>query len=142
MKKLIYSFLFALIATVPTIAQEQKNILDKMKEEVSFLASDELEGRQTGTAAERIAAEYIRDKFKKYNLIAKGEDNYFQYFEAKIKKNHHSQEIKKNIKGTNVIGYINNNKEETIIIGAHYDHLGYGDFGSLYDGEKEIHNGA
>ena len=110
-----------------------------MKEEVSFLASDELEGRQTGTAAERIAAEYIRDKFKKYNLIAKGEDNYFQYFEAKIKKSPHSQEIKKNIKGTNVIGYINNNKEETIIIGAHYDHLGYGDFGSLYDGEKEIH---
>ena len=34
------------------------------------------------------------------------------------------------------------NKEETIIIGAHYDHLGYGSFGSLYDGEPAIHNGA
>ena len=38
--------------------------------------------------------------------------------------------------------HIDNNQEETIIIGAHYDHLGYGDFGSLYAGERAIHNGA
>ncbi len=46
--------------------------------------------------------------------------------------------------GTNVIAYINNNAANTIIIGAHYDHLGYGeDKNSLYAGkEKMIHNGA
>ncbi|UYQ92759.1 M20/M25/M40 family metallo-hydrolase [Chitinophaga horti] len=45
--------------------------------------------------------------------------------------------------GTNVIGYINNNAPTTIIIGAHYDHLGYGeDENSLGAGEKAIHNGA
>jgi Zn-dependent M28 family amino/carboxypeptidase len=32
--------------------------------------------------------------------------------------------------------------ENTVIIGAHYDHLGYGDEGSLHRGEKAIHNGA
>ena len=37
---------------------------------------------------------------------------------------------------------LNNNADETIIIGAHYDHVGYGSFGSLYVGEKEVHNGA
>ncbi len=142
MKKYIHSLLFTCIVTSNIIAQNQIEIIQNMKEEVSFLASDRLEGRQTGTEAEKIAAEYIREKFKTYNLQPKGEDNYFQYFEAKIKKNPHSQEIKKTIIGTNVIGYIDNEKKETIIIGAHYDHIGYGDFGSLYDGEKEIHNGA
>ena len=44
--------------------------------------------------------------------------------------------------GKNVIGYIENGKANTIIIGAHYDHLGYGEHGSLYKGEKAIHNGA
>jgi len=45
-------------------------------------------------------------------------------------------------KGHNVIGYIDNGAAHTIVIGAHYDHLGYGDEGSLYRGEKAIHNGA
>lgn len=142
MKKLIYTLLFIFLGITSTIAQNQQEIIENMREEVSFLASDQLEGRQTGSKGEKIAAEYIKNKFKSYNLTPKGEDNYFQYFEANVKKNPHSQEIKSKIKGTNVVGYINNQQDETIIIGAHYDHLGYGDFGSLYDGEKEIHNGA
>jgi len=45
--------------------------------------------------------------------------------------------------GTNVIGYIDNGAPKTIILGAHYDHLGYGeDHNSLSTGEKAIHNGA
>jgi aminopeptidase YwaD len=46
--------------------------------------------------------------------------------------------------GHNVIGYIDNGAANTIIIGAHYDHLGYGeDHNSLYTGSSPmIHNGA
>ena len=45
--------------------------------------------------------------------------------------------------GHNVIGYIDNSAAQTIIIGAHYDHLGYGeDHNSLWTGKPEIHNGA
>lgn len=46
--------------------------------------------------------------------------------------------------GHNVIGYINNNAPTTIVVGAHYDHLGYGeDHNSLYSGSTpQIHNGA
>ena len=46
--------------------------------------------------------------------------------------------------GHNVIGYINNKATNTIILGAHYDHLGYGeDHNSLYTGNPPmIHNGA
>ncbi len=46
--------------------------------------------------------------------------------------------------GHNVIGYVDNKAATTIIIGAHYDHLGYGeDHNSLYAGAvPQIHNGA
>lgn len=46
--------------------------------------------------------------------------------------------------GHNVVAYMNNNAKNTIVIGAHYDHLGYGqDRNSLYAGaDKQIHNGA
>ncbi|MEO8412134.1 MAG: M20/M25/M40 family metallo-hydrolase [Ginsengibacter sp.] len=45
--------------------------------------------------------------------------------------------------GHNVIGYMNNGAANTIIIGAHYDHLGYGeDQNSLWTGPPAIHNGA
>jgi len=46
--------------------------------------------------------------------------------------------------GNNVIGYLDNGAPSTIIIGAHYDHLGYGEDGNSMDrtGTKAIHNGA
>jgi len=45
--------------------------------------------------------------------------------------------------GHNVIGYLDNGAANTIIIGAHYDHLGYGeDHNSLWTGAPAIHNGA
>lgn len=46
--------------------------------------------------------------------------------------------------GANIVGYINNNAAYTVIIGAHYDHLGYGEDGNSRYTEKEkaVHNGA
>lgn len=47
-----------------------------------------------------------------------------------------------NRKAHNVIGYINFNAPTTVVIGAHYDHLGYGEDGNSLDGAGQIHNGA
>jgi aminopeptidase YwaD len=46
--------------------------------------------------------------------------------------------------GHNVIGFINNGAPNTIVFGAHYDHLGYGEDGNslMRTGERQIHNGA
>lgn len=45
--------------------------------------------------------------------------------------------------GTNVAAFINNNALQTIILGAHLDHLGYGeDANSRHTGDAAIHNGA
>ncbi len=46
-------------------------------------------------------------------------------------------------KATNVVGFVNYNAPNTIVIGAHYDHLGYGEDGNaLYKGDSAIFNGA
>lgn len=46
--------------------------------------------------------------------------------------------------GHNVVGYIDNKAKHTVILGAHFDHLGYGEDGNsmLRTGEQLIHNGA
>lgn len=47
------------------------------------------------------------------------------------------------VKGHNVIGYLDKGAPYTIVIGAHYDHLGHAEYGSsLHAGDPAIHNGA
>jgi len=122
---------------------------NKIKEDVTFLADDKLEGRQTGTEGEKAAADYLTKRFKELDLQPKGTEGYLQAFSFTPKTNPHD-EVKftsvaedSSVVGTNVIGFIDNKAENTIVIGAHYDHLGFGGEGSLFrDEEKAIHNGA
>ncbi|WP_299223468.1 M28 family peptidase [uncultured Psychroserpens sp.] len=148
MKNLIVVlFLIVLTACKTDSGTEYKSV--SLKEDVSFLADDNLEGRQTGTDGEKAAADYIAKRFKSIGLTAKGTNGYFQDFTFKPKTDPH-QEVNYNVKngdstitGTNVIAFLDNKAENTIIIGAHYDHLGYGAEGSLYrEDTKVIHNGA
>ena len=136
-------FLVAFISCKTDI--NQKN---RIKEDVTFLASDALEGRQTGTDGEKKAANYIANRFKELGLETKGTEGYLQPFTFKPKTNPHD-EVKFDVNGdgtitgNNVIGFVDNKAENTIIIGAHFDHLGFGGEGSLYrDSIKAVHNGA
>ncbi|AZQ59763.1 M28 family peptidase [Maribacter sp. MJ134] len=118
-----------------------------LEEDVAFLASDSLKGRETGTPEELIAADYIRTRMENIGLQPKGNaGTYFQTFTFKPKTDPHSEVQFVNgdstITGTNVIGYIDNKADKTVIIGAHYDHLGMGGEGSLYAEGEAIHNGA
>jgi len=45
-------------------------------------------------------------------------------------------------KAHNVVGFLNFNAPTTVILGAHLDHLGYGEDGNSLDGQGQIHNGA
>ena len=46
---------------------------EQMKYDVQYLASDRLEGREAGTAGERLAADYIADKFGNIGLMPYGD---------------------------------------------------------------------
>jgi Zn-dependent M28 family amino/carboxypeptidase len=111
-----------------------------------FLSSDKLEGRFPGTKGNNEAAAYIQKYFKKYGL-KKFNDNYFQSFKIFVKEG--LNKVKSDSVTTqNVVGYLEGTdkelKNEFIVIGAHYDHWGWGGKGS---GSKKkdtlaIHNGA
>jgi hypothetical protein len=45
-------------------------------------------------------------------------------------------------KARNIVGYIDNNAANTVILGAHYDHLGYGEDKNALDTGHNVHNGA
>ena len=51
-----------------------------IQDDVSFLADDALEGRQTGSDGEQAAANYIAERFKNISIAPKGTDGYFQTF--------------------------------------------------------------
>jgi hypothetical protein len=120
--------------------------LDLVKTHISYLASDELEGRAPGTKGEKLAQEYIIREFKAYNLKPAGDKNYLQQFDYTERPHaHHADGKGIQRKGSNVIGYLDNGAAKTILIGAHYDHLGAEDGrGSSLDADPngKIHNGA
>jgi len=120
-----------------------------MKEDVFVLADDNFLGRKTGTEGELKAADFIAKRFKELELQPQGTEGYFQEFTFKPSTNPHQEakvadtlEGEGLLKGRNVIGFYNNNAETTVVIGAHYDHLGIGGEGSLFREGDSIHNGA
>jgi len=117
-----------------------------MKIDVVYLASDFLEGRQTGEPGEERAAEYLVRRFKDLGLTPKGTDNnWLQPFPFKTITNPHANPDDEPIAGTghNVLAYIDNKAATTVVIGGHYDHLGRGGAGgSLHPHKDAIHNGA
>ncbi|APY00999.1 M28 family metallopeptidase [Lacinutrix venerupis] len=89
----------------------------EIKEIVSFLASDDLNGRDTGSEGIDKAATYIETAFKDYGLKP-----YFDTYRDNFKV--------ETLDAFNVVGYLEGTdaklKNEFIIIGAHYDHIGSG----------------
>ncbi|NJK86923.1 MAG: M20/M25/M40 family metallo-hydrolase [Bacteroidales bacterium] len=117
--------------------------IDHLKKHIHFLASNKLEGRSPGTEGEKLAYEYIQQQFIEAGLIAKGDSGFFQPFEYEKRVNPHDTIKREKIekKGINVVGFLDNGAPTTIVIGAHYDHLGYGRSPKKHS-RKYIHNGA
>jgi hypothetical protein len=140
----IFSFLFL---SYNYNAQAQQIDAVKVKTHISFLASDDLNGRGTGTADEKKAAEYIAKQFAEIKLQPKGEKGtYLQGYEFTEPANPHATTDTAGKKRTltNVIGFLDNGAKQTIVIGGHYDHLGLGHDGNSLDAnpKEKIHNGA
>ena len=127
----LVSFLCCAAALASDAAQPKgKDALERMKADVSYLASDALEGRGISTPGIGLAAQHIRAEFKRLGLKSGAPDGtYYQPFKFDgNSKSGREQALH------NVIGVLEGRGElanQTIVIGAHYDHLGYGQTGSL-----------
>ncbi|MFM1879626.1 MAG: hypothetical protein RLZZ241_2492 [Bacteroidota bacterium] len=131
-----------------TAACQQKPQPDTtMEADVAVLANDSLSGRETGTVGAQKAAAYLKTRMEQMGLKPAASGSYFQEFSFKPRKGPHGevefgQASDSNITGINIVGLVDKGGARTIILGAHYDHLGMGGEGSLHRGEPAIHNGA
>jgi hypothetical protein len=136
---------------------------------IAALAHDSLEGRRAGTEAADRAAGWIADRFAEIGLEPLGDDGSYQLpfsFPETLLRDPHavadphaadphaadphaapdSLATPAVRTAYNVAGLVRGSDPalagEAIVIGAHYDHLGWGGPGSLAPGEAAIHNGA
>lgn len=158
MKKTIFPFLLFISISLFSQSTKEKGFATINKESakayIGFLASDAVEGREAGRHGGRVAGEYVKSVLQDMGLKPLNEDSYFQPFEAysperqkRVRFSVHPDSIQKysqlpahrKLELRNVLGYIEGkNKNEYVVMGAHYDHLGMDE---VLDGDK-IYNGA
>lgn len=134
-KSLILSFMLTPFTILSQDCSEiNKKRVTRLQADIITLASNEMEGREPGTNGEIKARDYIISRMQEIGLKPKGTDCFIQAFTY--------SEGNAAIQAHNVVGFIDNGAEKTVVITAHYDHLGYGGSGSKYKEPSQIHNGA
>jgi hypothetical protein len=127
----------ATAARASAASAEARNIAAKtittseLRHHVDTLADDTFEGREAGTRGNRAAGIYLVEQLKKHGLRGGASGGSFY----------------QNGGGTsNILALVDGTdpelKHEVILLGAHYDHVGYGTFRNSYGPTGYIHNGA
>jgi hypothetical protein len=127
-------------------AQRSVAVPPGLIEDVRYLADDRLGGRMTGSPGADSAAEYLARRFAEVGLQP-SRNGWFQEFTVSRDAPGARGGRLGTGRGRNVIGILPGNdpelRREAVIVGAHYDHLGGGEIGSLNpDSTGRIHNGA
>ena len=125
MRKSLYILSLAFALVLQTNAQKQED----MRQAVRYLASQELGGRYPGTAGDTLASEYIVEQLRSLKLkpVVKGKKKTGYY---------HNFTYGKEVERTthNILAVLPGKdkqlKNEYIVVGSHYDHLGLGGQGS------------
>lgn len=114
MKRFILYFVVLTASTF--FGQTHKISLENIKDVTYYLASDELEGRDTGSKGIELAAKYLEQKFISYNI-----NPFYQTYRDSLKVGEFD--------AYNLIGLIpgknENLKNKPLILSAHYDHVGF-----------------
>ena len=144
--KFLTLLVFALVVGSCDGPPTDEELFTSLKKDVYFLAADDLGGRAIGTSGEQKAAEYLAQEFEKLGLTPMGTDGFFQEFTVSKPSNPHEEAVigtdGAGVTGQNVVAFLDKKADKTIVIGAHFDHLGMGGQGSLHRGDSAIHNGA
>jgi Zn-dependent M28 family amino/carboxypeptidase len=158
---MIRTLLIAPAFLLCTTLQAQQQHLDGLRRQtlgahLSFLAADALEGRQAGKPGARIAAEYIRAVLRASDVKPFFDDEYLQPFEAFSPAREANADFQVHPDSTgkykqlpafrrlnlrNVVGVIEGQRrDEFVVIGAHYDHVGTDEFlvgDAIYNGADD-----
>ena len=137
---LLVCFLFQFVV----VFSQSEITKSELKEHIQFLTADKNVGRYPGGKLNKKVVKYLQKQFKKSG-IKPFSKKYTQEFHVKLRTKK-GQPAKPEVKTWNVVGFIEGSdpklKNEYIVIGAHYDHLGMGGGPSSKSKKVEIHHGA
>ena len=126
MRFYITTFVLFILVFQTCLSQDTK----RFKKHISYLTSKKLEGRAVNSNGIDLATMYILESFSQNKRLEISIQE-FDFF-------HNNEKMK----GKNIIAFKNNKSDSTIIISAHYDHIGYGGELSKSIGTNGIHFGA
>lgn len=135
----------AVCFALPTAAQSTADAVALLND-VRYLSDDRLGGRLIGASGADSAAEYLARRFRQAGLRP-SPSGWFQPFTVAADAPAAAHTGIGGAVGRNVIGVLPGRdpalRNEIVVVGAHYDHLGPGTFGALDpDSAGRIHNGA
>ncbi|MBN2477222.1 MAG: M28 family peptidase [Pirellulales bacterium] len=105
---------------------------EDLRRHVEYLADDKLEGREAGRRGGRVAAQYVAKALGELGLAPAGVDSgFFQPFPPNYRN------VLARLKGSD-----SELSDQVVIVGAHYDHVGYGSRRNSRGPVGDVHNGA
>lgn len=152
MKKIIYPIIIGILLTSCTSAnldygsktfQKSYNSItvDDLKTHLFTIASDEMEGRDTGSQGQKKAGKYMISEYKKLGI--KHSEKMNDYYQKVPKESLNSR------KGPlpdseNILAFIEGTEKsnEIVVISAHYDHVGKNKEGVIYNGADDDGSGT
>ena len=117
----------------------------RLTQDLIALTADSMDGRGVGTRGIDLAAQYIADRFREIGLAPALRGSYFHDFFVRADAPAVAHTNLGGSTARNVVGIVRGSEwpGSFVVIGAHYDHLGFGGMGSLDpDSTGVVHNGA
>lgn len=114
---------------------------DELKEHLYIVASDVMEGRETGSEGQKRAGIYLINQYKKNEIpFPKGAKNYYQRIPASYLNAKYNEGLPDS---ENIWAYIEGSEkpDEIVVISAHYDHVGIQN-GDIYNGADDNGSGT
>ena len=142
----IFACFGVLLALAGSLKAQRAVEPPRLLDDIKFLTDERLQGRATGSPGADSAATYLARRFSEVGLQPAA-GGWFQTFTVGREAPSTRPAMPGPIVGRNVIGILPGRdpvlRNQTVILGAHYDHLGLGGFGSLDpDSTGLVHNGA
>lgn len=152
MKKIIFPLLIGILITSCTSAkldygsktfQKSYNSItvDDLKTHLFKIASDEMEGRDTGSEGQKKAGKYMISEYKKMGI--KHSDKMNDYYQKVPKESLNSRNGSLS-DSDNILAFIEGTEKsnEIVVISAHYDHIGRNKDGVIYNGADDDGSGT
>jgi len=112
-----------------------------LKNHLTIVASDEMEGRETGSLGQKKAGKYLIEQYKKNGISStKATKDFYQKVPAAFMNKEDNENLPDS---ENILAFIKGSEkpDEIVVVSAHYDHVGI-KRGEIYNGADDDGSGT